>query len=355
MNIIIAGGGTGGHLFPGIAIAQEFMRRNPQDRIVFIGSTQGIEARLLPQLGFALKTLPIRGFSGKPPAEKLAALALVPAAFLQAGRYLRSLQADIVVGLGGYSSFPAVAAARLMGIPAVIHEQNSVPGLTNRILGRMARRVFVTFEASRQFFPASKTTVSGLPVRSQFSGQQPRDDGRFCVFVCGGSQGAHAINEALAAALPLLRGMSGQLHFIHQSGQADCAMLRQQYEQCGFSAEVLPFIDDMAACYRRAHLVICRAGASTLAELALCGKASILIPYPFAAGNHQELNARVFADRGACMLLLQKDLSAEALAGLVQELAAKPETCRRLGRQAGTLAQPQAAGTIVEACCRLAA
>ena len=356
MNIVFAGGGTGGHLFPGIAMAQEFLKRDQKNNILFIGTTKGIEARMLPKLNFELKTVPVTGFKGKALAEQAGALAAVPAAFCRAARYLKEFRADMVIGLGGYISFPAVAAARALHIPAVIHEQNSVPGLANRILGRISSRVFVSYEESKKYFASGKTIVAGMPVRRQFSGEAAaREKTPFCICVCGGSQGAHAINEAVLAALPHLAGIKDTIRFLHQAGQADSAMVEESYKKHGFAARVLPFVEDMYAWYRQAHVVISRAGASTLAELALCGKAAVFIPYPFAAGNHQEKNARVFVDGAAGRMLLQKDLSGEALAACIAELEKNRDALQHMEHQALNLAKPKAAETIVEECYRLAA
>jgi len=353
MNVVIAGGGTGGHLFPGIAIAQEFMRHDPQTHILFLGSSQGIETRVLPTVGFPLKTLCSRGVRGKKVIQQGVALAAVLVACCQALGHLGAARADIVLGLGGYSSFPAVVAAWVMGIPAAIHEQNSVPGLANRILARIVQNVFVSFEESSVFFPRSKTIVTGLPVRQAFSPQPLPPRGRFCLLVCGGSQGAHALNCAMAAALPHLSDCADRLWVLHQAGRDDAEMLRQQYAACGITAEVKPFVDDMASWYRQAHLVVSRAGASTLAELALCGRASLLVPYPFAAGNHQERNAQVFAERGASQVVLQQHLTGEQLAKLLRKFIDDPERCATMGRNALTLAKPQAAADIVAACYRM--
>ncbi|MCX8042799.1 MAG: undecaprenyldiphospho-muramoylpentapeptide beta-N-acetylglucosaminyltransferase [Desulfobacterota bacterium] len=353
MNVVIAGGGTGGHLFPGIAVAQEWRRQDPQTQILFLGSPHGIEVRVLPTYGFPLKTLAAKGFKGKNILQQCAALAAVPVAFLQALRYVKDAHADIVVGLGGYSSFPAITAAYALGIPTAIHEQNSVPGLANRLLGIIADAVFVSFEESRAYFPAAKTTVTGLPVREEFGRHATTCKDRFCLCVCGGSQGARAINTAMAQALPALRDRADRIYVLHQSGAADCDMLKEQYAVHGIPAEVAPFVEHMAKWFSRADVVLCRAGASTLAELALSGTASVLVPYPFAAGNHQERNAQVFAKRGASILLPQRELSGERLGALLRELIDDPARCVVMGRQALTLARPHAAQDIVAACRRM--
>lgn len=350
MNVVIAGGGTGGHLFPGMAVAQEFMERDAGTQILFLGSPRGIETRVLPAAGFTLKTLWVRGIVGKGFLEKCTALAFVPISCLQAARYIKAARADLVLGLGGYSSFPAVVAAKLMRLPTAIHEQNSVPGFANRILGMIADKVFVSFEESREFFPRAKTVLTGLPVRRGFGPQELPSFDRFCLVVCGGSQGARALNKAMADALPLLGDVADRLYVLHQAGSADCDMLRQRYAASGIRAEVEVFVHDMASWYRRAHVVLCRAGASTLAELALCGKASVLVPYPFAAGNHQERNAQVFAREGACELLPQERLSGETLAALLRTLIDNPDRCLQMGTNALKLARPRAAADIVEAC-----
>ena len=356
MNIVIAGGGTGGHLFPGVAIAQEFLRRNPAANILFMGTDAGLESRVLPGLGLALATLPVSGFTGKAMVQKMKSLLTVPRALLSAAKCLRRHKADLVLGLGGYISFPGIAAAKALGIPAVIHEQNSVPGLSNRMLGAIADRIFISYEESRPFFNARKTMFSGMPVRmSQHAAAPEADDGRLCVFICGGSQGAHAINEAMMKALPDLENVKRSIRFIHQTGAKDTAMVAQEYEKRGFVASVFAFINDMYGCYAQAHVVVSRAGASTLAELALCGKPSILIPYPHAAHNHQEHNARTFVGKGAALLLLAPELNGRLLGQTILGLNADRKKLVVMAAQANMLAQPDAAGRVVEECCRLAA
>jgi UDP-N-acetylglucosamine--N-acetylmuramyl-(pentapeptide) pyrophosphoryl-undecaprenol N-acetylglucosamine transferase len=356
MNIAIAGGGTGGHLFPGVAIAQEFLRRDVSAQIVFLGTEQGLESRVLPKLGLALATIPVMGFKGKGMRQKFGALLALPRAFLSAASCLRRHKADLVLGLGGYISFPGIIAAKFLGIPAAIHEQNSLPGLSNRILGTIADRVFISYEESRPFFYAGKTFFSGMPVRmSQHAGAPGPDGRRLCVFICGGSQGAHAINEAMMEALPDLESVKGSIRFIHQTGAMDAGLVSQGYEKHGFTAEVSPFIDDMYSAYGQAHVVVSRAGASTLAELALCGKPSILIPYPYAAHNHQEHNARAFVAKSAAVLLLAAELNGRSLALAILAFHADRKKVADMAEQVRLLAQPDAAGRVVEECCRLAA
>lgn len=356
MNIVIAGGGTGGHLFPGVAIAQEFIRRDAAAHILFMGTEKGIESRVLPPLGLALETIPVRGFKGKGMGQKLGAVLDMPRAFLRAAACLRRHRAELVLGLGGYISFPGIAAAKALGIPAAIHEQNSLPGLSNRMLGKIADRVFISYEESKPFFNARKTVFSGMPVRMPQHGAAPAtEDGTLCVFICGGSQGAHAINVAMMEALPAFESSMSAIRFIHQTGALDAGMVSRGYEKYGFTAAVSPFIDDMYSAYAQAHVVVSRAGASTLAELALCGKPSILIPYPYAAHNHQEHNARSFVAKGAAVLLLAGALTGGSLAQELRVLHADRKKIADMAGRARLLARPDAAGCVVDECCRLAA
>ncbi|MCP4714273.1 MAG: undecaprenyldiphospho-muramoylpentapeptide beta-N-acetylglucosaminyltransferase [Deltaproteobacteria bacterium] len=354
MNIIIAGGGTGGHLFPGIAIAREFQKRSRSNRILFLGSAQGIEARILPQLGYRLQTITVKGFKGKGLRKQMQALMAIPAGIYQAGNIIRRFSADIIIGVGGYISFPPLAAGILLRIPTAIHEQNSVPGLSNRSIGKLVDRIFITYEASRAFFKPARTVLSGMPLRCPDVPVQPtaRTD-QFCIFVCGGSQGAREINQAVIAGLPHLEDLKTRIRFIHQCGTRDLDFVRSGYQQAGFSAETAPFIDDMMSCYQQAHLVICRAGAATLAELAACGRAALLIPYPYATDNHQEKNARVLTDSGAALLQLSARLNAETLAARIRELEQNRAEITILEERIKTFTRPQAAETIANECCHL--
>ncbi len=357
LNVIISGGGTGGHLFPGIAIAQEFMRTLPSTNIVFIGSTSGIESRILPQAGFHLETTAARGFLGKSPAQKAAALTLLGGACIKAALLLKKHKADIVIGLGGYISFPALLAGTMLGIPTVIHEQNSIPGLSNKILGRIAKRICISFRECARYFPENKTVYSGLPVRNEFFTSRPpaHSDTLFRIVVCGGSQGSQQINAAVLEALPLLGSIRNRLQFIHQSGDAMCSEVRRRYAELGFQADVRPFIENMYGCLCGAGLVIARAGASTLAELAVCGKASILIPFPHATENHQEHNARSCVESGAARMIRSDDLCGETLASMLLELEGDRSTLRSMELRSAGRAAPDAAKKIMRECCRVAA
>jgi len=355
MNITITGGGTGGHLFPAIAIAQEFQRRGSTQAIQFIGSASGIEAQVLPRAGYLLQTVDIKGFAGKRLLKKIESLASILPSVLRARRLLRAFKSDIVIGVGGYISFPAVMAGRMLGLPVVLHEQNSVPGLCNRLLGFWSQRIFVTYAESMRFFAARKTIHSGLPLRVLPIVDKGDKGGRDISTVCvmGGSQGAREINDAMIEALPLLKHSGKQLRFIHQTGKQDVERVAAAYRQHGLEADIAPFFEDMLQRFVDSDVVVARAGAGTLAELAVCGRASILIPYPYAAGDHQKKNALTFSRQGAAFLLESRDLNAAALARQILDLMCSPERLRIMEQQALLLAQPQAARIIVDECCRL--
>ena len=357
MRITITGGGTGGHLFPAIAVAQEFQRRDSMHEIQFIGSERGIEAQVLPQAGYVLQTVNIKGFAGKRPLKKIESLFSIVPAVLRARRLLRDFRSDIVIGFGGYISFPAVIAARLLGLPVALHEQNSVPGLSNRLLGRCARRIFVTYEEGSSWFPADKIIHSGLPLRTVpcVDSAAHQDRTVFTVCISGGSQGAHEINKATIEALPDFKQSGLRVRFVHQTGARDAESVVAAYRRHNLQATVAPFFDDMLERFLASDLVIARAGAGTLAELAVCGRPSILIPYSFAAGDHQKNNALTFIRQGAAQMLESHDLNGAALAQQLIALINAPELLHTMSRQARLLAQPRAAQLIVDECCRLAA
>jgi len=357
MNVTITGGGTGGHLFPAIAIAQEFQRRDSAHAIQFIGSARGIEAQVLPRAGYQLQTVDIKGFAGKRPLKKIESLLSILPAVVRARRLLRAFRSELVIGFGGYISFPAVIAGRLLGLPVALHEQNSVPGLSNRLLGSWVQRIFVTYAESKRCFPERKTIYSGLPLRTLpvVDQDESRDRSVFTVCVLGGSQGAREINNAMIGALPTFKQSGTELRFIHQTGAQDAERVAEAYRRSSLQAEVAPFFDGMLERFIASDLVIARAGAGTLAELAVCGRASILIPYRFAAGDHQKKNAEMFTRQGAALLLESRELNSTVLAQKVIDLICTPERLENMAQQARLLAQPQAAQIIVDECCRLAA
>lgn len=355
--MLIAGGGTGGHLFPGIAVAEEFLRRDRDHRVLFVGTERGLEKRVLPTMGYELATLDVEGVKGRGLARSLGALLKIPRSLVQSAAILRRFRPDVVLGVGGYASGPAVLAAALKGIPTAVAEQNAVPGATNQILGRFVDRVFVTFRESAGEFPARKVTVCGNPVRSAFLRKGPapeRKDDRFGLLVFGGSQGARAINRAVEEALPLLGDLRARLRIVHQTGAADVERTAAAYRDQGFDAEVVPFILDMAGAYDQADLLVCRAGATSLAEITVSGKASLLIPFPFAVADHQTWNARVLAEAGAADMVAEKDLTGALLAERIRRFVADPGRLRAMEEKSRSLGNPRAAADIVDTMLSLA-
>lgn len=356
MRMIIAGGGTGGHLFPGIAIAEEFLKRNPQNDILFIGTERGLENRILKGLGFSLRLIDIEGIKGKSMAKAWEAMIKIPRSLMQASTIIRDFSPDIVLGVGGYASGPAVMAAHFMGTKTAIAEQNALPGLTNRILGKFADRVFLTFEQTKKWFSPSKTIVTGNPIRSAFFRGRlaPKEaNHHFTVLIFGGSQGAHAINMAVIDALEYLKDMMNQLKFIHQTGNSDLDVVSNAYRAAGFYADVLPFIEDMAAAHRAADLLICRSGATSVTEITASGKAAILIPYPYAIGDHQTKNAEVLVEAGAAEMIHEKELSGQKLADDINRLYNHPEAMMEMEAASAKLGNIHAAARIVDVCMEL--
>ena len=348
---MIAGGGTGGHLFPGIAVARELLARRPAARVTFAGTAQGIESRVVPREGFELDMIRSGGLKGKSMAGRLRGAALLPASFVDAWRLLSRRRPGLVVGVGGYSSGPVVLTAALRGIPTMLLEQNAVPGLTNRLLARWVDAAAVTFESTRAFFGA-KGFVSGNPVRPEFLAERRAEAGnargaRVDVLVFGGSQGAHAINVAMAEAAPAIAASGAAVRLTHQTGERDVDLVRASYRAAGLDADVEPFVYDMAERLRRADLVVCRAGTTTLAEITATGRAAILVPLPSATDDHQRKNAEALAAQGAAEVLLQKDMTGASLAAAIGALVSDAARRERLATAARALGRPFAARLIV--------
>jgi UDP-N-acetylglucosamine--N-acetylmuramyl-(pentapeptide) pyrophosphoryl-undecaprenol N-acetylglucosamine transferase len=356
MRMIIAGGGTGGHLFPGIAVAEEVLKRKPQNDVLFIGTYRGLENRVLKNLGFSLRFIDIEGIKGKSMAKAWQSMNKIPKSLIQASTIIRDFSPDIVLGVGGYASGPAVMAAHFMGIKTAIAEQNALPGLTNRILGKFADRVFLTFEQTKKWFSPPKTMVTGNPIRSAFfrKGLATKEAKvHFTILIFGGSQGAHAINMAVINALEYLKDIMNQLKFIHQTGNSDMEPVSNAYRESGFYAEVFPFITDMASAYSAADLLICRSGATSVTEITASGKAALLIPYPYAIGDHQSKNAEVLLEAGAAEIIPEKELSGQKLADDIKRLYNHPETIMEMEAASAKLGNIQAAARIVDACIEL--
>lgn len=356
MRVLIAGGGTGGHIFPGIALAEEVSTRHPKNDVVFVGTQRGMEARIVPAHGFTFASIPSRGLKGMGVTKFLLGVLTLPLSFIAAWRLLRRFQPDVVVGVGGYSSGPVVMAAWLVGVPTAIQEQNALPGFTNRMLGRVVDAIFLSFEEARAHFPKRNIYVIGNPIRGKLlenflRPHKPHE--RFTVLVFGGSLGAKGINSRVLDALTHLGDLKDKVHFIHQTGKADVEMVRKGYADKGFAAEVLEFIDDMSAAYGRSELVICRAGATTIAELTVCKKASILIPFPFATDDHQAMNAESLVKAGAALMFRESELTGERLAEELRALIRDPERLKKMERAAGLLGRPEAAKELAEVCVQL--
>lgn len=355
LTVVIAGGGTGGHLFPGIAVAGEFVRRQPDSRILFVGAGRPFEKQALARAGFPQQTIAIEGIKGRGLWAKLKAMCKIPGALCRSAGILSRAGADLVIGVGGYAAGPVALAAWLKRIPVVLCEQNTVPGITNRMLFPIARRVFISFTATRGSIAASKKRLTGNPVRQQIldhgAGEKAADAG-FTVLIVGGSQGAHAINMAVVDALEHLSAKT-DLHFVHQTGAHDRDLVAGAYTLAGRDAEVKAFFHDMAARYREADLVVCRAGATTVAELTALGKPALFVPYPFAADDHQTENARFLVDQGAARMVPERQLSGAALAREIEDLAASPERLAEMAARSRTLGRPDAAKAIVDDCYQL--
>jgi UDP-N-acetylglucosamine--N-acetylmuramyl-(pentapeptide) pyrophosphoryl-undecaprenol N-acetylglucosamine transferase len=321
------------------------------NEVLFIGTERGIEARILAGGKFPLRTIQAQPLKGRSLLGKMKAIWSIPSAVSEAMSILKDFRPQIVLGVGGYASGPTLVAAFLLRMKRAIHEQNLVPGMTNRLLRRFSQRIFISFDETKSYFPGDKTFVTGNPIRREIDrgGERKRGD-RFTLFIFGGSAGAHRINEAMVGALDSLEGMKASLKFIHQTGKADVDFVSKAYQEKGFEALVRPFFEDMVACYQASDLVISRSGASTIAELAVCGKAVIFVPYPYAAHNHQFLNAQRLVDMGAARMIEDEELDGASLAQTILHLYAHPDERNRMEEAMGRVARPRAAQEIVDHC-----
>jgi UDP-N-acetylglucosamine--N-acetylmuramyl-(pentapeptide) pyrophosphoryl-undecaprenol N-acetylglucosamine transferase len=353
MRVVIAGGGTGGHLYPGIALAHEFMRVRPGSSVLFVGTERGLEARVVPREGFELATIRVRGLVGRGALGAVATLAMLPAALFEAWGVLRRFRPDLVVGVGGYAAGPTIVAARLMRRAIVLLEQNVLPGVTNRWLSPIADLVAASFEESRAAF-SGRVEVLGNPVRPAVvaAGRTALPDAA-SILVFGGSQGAKAINRAVTGSLAALSKIPG-LAIVHQTGHADHADTARAYRDAGVAATVAPYLDDMGTAYAGAALVVARAGATTVAELTACGRPAILIPYPHAAHGHQERNARALESAGAAVVILERDLTGAMLGDVIAGLLADRPRLMRMAAASRALGRPDAGERIARACLTLA-
>jgi UDP-N-acetylglucosamine--N-acetylmuramyl-(pentapeptide) pyrophosphoryl-undecaprenol N-acetylglucosamine transferase len=346
-TILIAAGGTGGHLFPGIAVADELKARDPATRVVFVGTPRGLESRLVPKAGYELEMLPILPLNGVGPVRMLKGVLALPGAMVKAVQLVRRLRPAAVLGVGGYAGGPIVLVAALLRIPTVLLEPNAKPGFTNRVLKPFVRHAACSYEETRRAF-GSKGVVTGNPVRGGFAKLAPKwHVPPLTLLAFGGSQGARVINHTLTAALPLLPGPD-KLRIVHQTGPASRDEVATNYNAAGRKAEVLPFLDDMETRFAQADLVLCRSGATTAAELAAAGKASVLVPFARAADDHQRENARALEAAGAARMIEEKDLTPERLAAVLTEVLGDAARLTAMEEAARKLARPDAAARVAD-------
>lgn len=357
MKIMIAGGGTGGHLFPGIAIAEAFLRRDRGNEILFVGTDRGLEKRVLKELGYPLATLDIEGIKGRSWKRSIQAACKIPGSMMQAYKIIKKYSPHIVIGVGGYASGPAVLAAHLMGINTAVAEQNALPGVTNRILSKFADKIFLSFPDRGQWFPAAKSVVTGNPIRAAIAAvpeMVEKAAGKpFQMLIFGGSQGAHAINMAVLAAAAELAGAREKLKFVHQTGEKDVRETRDAYKRLNMNAEVHPFIMDMAKAYGEADLIICRAGATSVAEITALGKAAIFVPFPFAIHDHQTKNAEILVHAQAAIMIPEKELSGRHLADTIARLIDNPALIEDMSLKSKALGNFRAADDVAAACIKI--
>ncbi|HUP60170.1 MAG TPA: undecaprenyldiphospho-muramoylpentapeptide beta-N-acetylglucosaminyltransferase [Thermoanaerobaculia bacterium] len=353
-TLMIAGGGTGGHIYPAVAIAREYVARGATRRVVFVGTERGLEKQIVPKAGFPLELIDVGGLKGKGGLDLLRNLARLPLGFLQAWRVVAKHQPNVVLGVGGYSSGPVLAAAGMRRIPTIIHESNAFPGLANRILARFATKVAVAFKDAGTRMKRKDAVMTGNPIRSEFfevEDRRSRLSGQaglpvlHRVLLFGGSQGSHILNETMTAALPFLER---SFEIVHQTGPREHEQVHAAYRSAFANARVVPYLDPIVDEIAAADLVVSRAGAMTIGELAAAGRAAILVPFAAATNNHQEINARVVEKAGGAIVITEKELTPERLAGAISEVLNDPERASRMGAAAKTLAMPGATKNIVD-------
>ncbi|MDJ0621344.1 MAG: undecaprenyldiphospho-muramoylpentapeptide beta-N-acetylglucosaminyltransferase [Desulfocapsaceae bacterium] len=357
IRFLLTGGGTGGHLFPAIAAAEQLRSRVPEAIVMFIGTKRKMDTTSLEHYGYMVKSIYSYGLKGKSVPELLKALFVLPFSFLQAAACILQFRPNVVLGVGGYVTGPVIAAARVLGKKTVIHEQNSIPGLANRQLGRLAERICISLPQSAGYFPSAKTVLTGNPVRKPILDLAEDSKGdlnvsekrSLTILILGGSQGAHRLNELAAEALCGLN-IPVSLRVIHQTGEKDQEMVTQRYKECQIEADVRPFFHDMVEVYSKADFLVSRAGATTLAELAVLGKPAILIPYPHAADNHQQKNGEYYVAGGGCRLLIERELDSQTLAREIEKFAGDEERRQEMAQAMKKLAIPDAAARIVDIC-----
>lgn len=348
MNLVITGGGTGGHIFAGVAVAQEFIKQGKANQVLFVGSEYGLETRLVPKAGFKLETVKLGKLVGQSSLTRLFTLFQIPLAILKCFLILRRFKANMVIGVGGYAAGPCIIAARLLKIPTGVLEQNSVMGFTNRISASLASHVFLAFDEVPDGAPRSKCVVTGNPARSTLKPATIKSAKPFVIFAFGGSQGAKGINDLMTDAAKEFLDYKNDIQIIHQTGEREYDNVVKKYAEIGFKAEVHKFIDDMQSMYDKASLVVCRAGSGTISELGATRNAAIFVPFPFAAGNHQEVNARVIERAGAALVLVQGKSNGSDLANVIRKLMNNPDELEQMRAKMQHFYRPDAAQRIVD-------
>lgn len=355
MRLIITGGGTGGHVFPGVAVAKEVVKRNGKNEILFVGAAGGVETRIVPKEGFEIETLRVTGMKGKGIVKKAESMAQFAAATIGARRILKRFAPDVVLGVGGYASGPVCAASALTGTPLALAEQNAMPGMTNRWLGRFARKAFVTWEESLSWFPDGVGMVTGNPIRPEFhTVKRSRSDGRLGILVIGGSQGATSMNKAMTQAVTALNAFAGKIRVVHQTGAKDIEAARSAYSGALFEWEAEVFLNDMPQRLADADLVISRSGAGAVAEICAVGRPAVYIPFPHAADDHQAKNAMALVKCGAALMIPDRELDADAVVNLAQRLVSDAKWLEEMGAKAAALAKKNAACMIVDELIKIA-
>ena len=349
MTIIFAGGGTGGHLFPGLAVARSLKKCHPYISIIFVGARRGMEKRVLKD-EFQFRPIDVVGLAGGSIWAKVRGLFPLAKGIVQSCKVIWDLKPRFVLGLGGFSAGPVGLAAYVQGVPVVLHEQNIVPGVTNRLLAPMARKIFVSFSATRSRFPEKKTFLTGNPVRPElFAAKSNTRTDKFTVLVLGGSQGSRFINQTMPKTVNLLKNHGNDVAVTHQTGEADFENTVSAYRELSLEALVKPFIEDMGEAYGKADLIIARAGATTIAEVTALGKAALFIPFPYATHNHQEKNARSIEEKGACKVLLEGETNHQILADTIGQLLDNPDQLEFMRKRSSEIGSHDATSLITEA------
>ena len=349
MKVLIAAGGTGGHIYPGIAVANEIMRRNETSEVLFVGTARGLEKKLVPENGYQLSLINSAGLKNVGVVGKVKGMAVLPRSFVEARKIIRQFRPHVIVGAGGYVSGPVLLMGAIMGVPTLVMDSNALPGFTNRRLARFVEKAALTFNEALPYF-GKKGVVTGNPVRHEFFDVAAKERGEERhILIFGGSQGSRAINNAMKDALGPLADFAGRLTITHQTGEADFEAIRLAYSESKFAgSDIQPFISDIFVEFGKSDLIICRAGATTCSEIAAAGKAAIMVPLPTAADDHQRKNAESLQAAGAVKMILQTQLTGETLATAIIALIDSPELITEMEKAVKALGRPDAAERTVD-------